>query len=155
MKGPRNAVIAQKKPSSKVLKARKAESKPGKEEASSRKKKNVSKDTDAPKRPASAFFIFMDEFRKYFKEKYPDNKAVSAVGKAGGEKWKSLSETDKAPYLEKALKRKAEYEKVLEAYKQQKFNNNNKNNGGNEKSEEESEKSTSEVNNDDEQEASS
>ncbi|KAA8535371.1 hypothetical protein F0562_030374 [Nyssa sinensis] len=37
-------------------------------------------------------FKIMEEFRKQYKEKHPDNKSVSVVGKAGGDKWKSLSE---------------------------------------------------------------
>ncbi|KAJ6432528.1 hypothetical protein OIU84_019711 [Salix udensis] len=32
-----------------------------------------------------------EEFRKIYKQENPNVKAVSAVGKAGGEKWKSLS----------------------------------------------------------------
>ncbi|KAK1594264.1 hypothetical protein QYE76_037346 [Lolium multiflorum] len=36
--------------------------------------------------------LYRDEFRKEFKEKYPKNKSVAAVGKAAGERWKSLSE---------------------------------------------------------------
>ncbi|KAA8517903.1 hypothetical protein F0562_015377 [Nyssa sinensis] len=38
-----------------------------------------------------------EEFRKQYKEKHPDNKSVSVVGKAGGDKWKSLSEVEKVP----------------------------------------------------------
>ncbi|XP_050206676.1 HMG1/2-like protein [Mercurialis annua] len=144
MKGPLNVVVAHKKPE--IMKARKAEAKAPKKKNSVA---NNTKDPNAPKRPASAFFVFMEEFRKYFKEKFPDNKAVAAVGKAGGEKWKSLTDAEKAPYAEKALKRKAEYETVLAAYKKQKLN------GSIEKSEEGSEKSISEVHNEEEQEASS
>ncbi|XP_055962254.1 HMG1/2-like protein isoform X1 [Mercurialis annua] len=47
-----------------------------------------------------------EEVGKYFKEKFPDNKAVAAVGKAGGKKWKSLTGVEKALYAEKTLKRK-------------------------------------------------
>jgi len=74
------------------------------------------KDPNKPKRPPSAFFVFMEDFRKQFKKDNPDNKAVSAVGKAAGAKWKSLSEAEKAPYAAKAEKRKAEYEKTMKAY---------------------------------------
>ncbi|CAL5393879.1 unnamed protein product [Camellia sinensis] len=56
------------------------------------KKGKAAKDPNKPKRPASAFFVFMEEFRKMYKEKHPNNKSVAAVGKAGGDKWKSLSE---------------------------------------------------------------
>uniref|UniRef100_A0A7C9D4L1 HMG box domain-containing protein n=1 Tax=Opuntia streptacantha TaxID=393608 RepID=A0A7C9D4L1_OPUST len=82
------------------------------------KKKPVKakKDPNKPKRPPSAFFVFMEEFRTQFKEKHPNNKSVAAVGKAAGEKWKSLSDAEKAPYIEKAEKRKKDYEKVMHAY---------------------------------------
>ncbi|CAK7325849.1 unnamed protein product [Dovyalis caffra] len=81
------------------------------------KKENITKkDPNRPKRPPSAFFVFLEEFRKVYKQEHPNVKAVSAVGKAGGEKWKSLSAAEKAPYEAKAAKRKTEYEKVMTAY---------------------------------------
>ncbi|CAL5384504.1 unnamed protein product [Camellia sinensis] len=58
----------------------------------------------------------MEEFRKTYKEKHPNNKSVAAVGKAGGDKWKSMSEAEKAPFVSRAEKRKAEYNKNIEAY---------------------------------------
>ncbi|PWA87443.1 High mobility group box domain [Artemisia annua] len=57
-----------------------------------------------------------EDFRKQYKEKHPNNKSVSVVGKAGGDKWKSLSAAEKAPFVAKAEKRKAEYDKTLQAY---------------------------------------
>ncbi|CAN6565408.1 unnamed protein product [Malus baccata var. baccata] len=74
------------------------------------------KDPNKPKRPASAFFVFLEEFRTVYKKEHPNVKAVSAVGKAGGEKWKSMSTAEKAPYEAKAAKRKTEYEKLMKAY---------------------------------------
>ncbi len=108
------------------------------------KKEKLVKDPNKPKRPASAFFVFMEEFRKQYKEKHPNNKSVSVVGKAGGDKWKSLSEAEKAPYVAKAEKRKVEYEKNMKAY-------NKKQAEGTKDAEEEdeSEKSLSEVNDQD------
>ncbi|KAL7090649.1 hypothetical protein ABFS83_12G052300 [Erythranthe nasuta] len=103
------------------------------------KKGKPVKDPNKPKRPASAFFVFMEDFRKTYKEKHPNNKSVAAVGKAGGDKWKSLTEAEKAPYIAKAEKRKGEYEKTLQAY-------NKKLSDG--PTEEESDKSRSEVNDD-------
>ncbi|KAG2263404.1 hypothetical protein Bca52824_070483 [Brassica carinata] len=80
-----------------------------------RKEKRAKKDPNKPKRAPSAFFVFLD-FRTTFKKENPNVKAVSAVGKAAGQKWKSMSPTEKAPYEEKAAKRKAEYEKLMDAY---------------------------------------
>ncbi|KAJ6931699.1 hypothetical protein NC652_015014 [Populus alba x Populus x berolinensis] len=60
--------------------------------AAARKSGKAAKDPNKPKRPASAFFVFMEEFREQYKREHPKNKSVAAVGKAGGDKWKSLSE---------------------------------------------------------------
>ncbi|XP_047327414.1 HMG1/2-like protein [Impatiens glandulifera] len=100
------------------------------------------KDPNKPKRPPSAFFVFMEDFRKEYKEKHPKNKSVSVVGKAAGEKWKSLSDSEKVPFVEVAEKRKKDYEKLMNAY--------NKKLAGGSADEEESDKSKSEVNDEDE-----
>ncbi|CAL9177798.1 unnamed protein product, partial [Musa hybrid cultivar] len=112
------------------------------------RKTKAAKDPNKPKRPPSAFFVFMEEFRKSFKEKNPNNKSVSVVGKAGGDKWKSLSEAEKAPYVAKAAKLKTDYTKKIAAY------NKNQSDGGSHAAadEDESDKSKSEVNDDDEEE---
>jgi high mobility group protein B3 len=79
--------------------------------------KKAAKDPNVPKRPSSGFFIFMETFRKTHKEENPDVKGVAAVGKAGGLKWKQMSEKEKAPFNEEALQRKATYEMALATYK--------------------------------------
>ncbi|GJW39057.1 hypothetical protein Tco_0064902 [Tanacetum coccineum] len=68
------------------------------------------KDPGAPKQPPTAFFIFMDEFRKDFKEKFPDNKSAAIVAKEGGAKWKAMFDSEKAPYEEKAASKKSSSE---------------------------------------------
>ncbi|GMN34744.1 hypothetical protein TIFTF001_004875 [Ficus carica] len=100
-----------------------------KDPKAARKSKKAAKDPNKPKRPASAFFVFMEEFRKQFNKENPNNKAVSA---------------EKAPYVAKAEKRKAEYEKNLKAY------NKRQAEGTNAADEEASDKSVSEVNDEDE-----
>ncbi|KAK8646355.1 hypothetical protein V6N13_120144 [Hibiscus sabdariffa] len=109
----------------------------------------AAKDPNKPKRPASAFFVFMEEFREQYKKEHPKNKSVAAVGKAGGDKWKSLSDAEKAPYIAKAEKRKAEYEKNMKAY------NKRQAEGPQEEEDAESEKSVSEVNDDEDDEEGS
>ncbi|XP_054784178.1 high mobility group B protein 1-like isoform X1 [Prosopis cineraria] len=106
-----------------------------------KKARNAKKDPNKPKRPPSAFFVFLEEFRKAFKAENPNVKAVSAVGKAGGEKWKSMTTAEKAPYEAKAVKKKSEFEKLMKAYNKKQTNSG------------ESDKSKSEVN-DEEDEAS-
>lgn len=78
------------------------------------KKAKKSKESSGRKRPPTAFFLFMDDFRKSFKEANPDNKSVSLVAKEGGEKWKSMSEEEKKPYVERAAELKAEFKKAVE-----------------------------------------
>ncbi|XP_042968803.1 HMG1/2-like protein isoform X1 [Carya illinoinensis] len=89
-----------------------------------KKTKLDKKDPNKPKRPATAFFVFLEEFRKTYKEEHPNEKAVSVVssflilcvGKAGGGKWKSMSAADKSPYEVKAAQKKSDYEKLMIAY---------------------------------------
>ncbi|OAY67432.1 HMG1/2-like protein isoform X1 [Ananas comosus] len=145
MKGGRSKV-EKPKPDNKLAAKRKVADRATKKAP---KKAKAVKDPNKPKRPPSAFFVFMEEFRKQFNEKNPNNKSVSVVGKAGGDKWKSLSEAEKAPYVAKANKLKSEYTKTMAAY-------NKKQSEGAHKAaeaEDESDKSKSEVNDDDEEES--
>ncbi|XP_042479089.1 high mobility group B protein 3-like [Macadamia integrifolia] len=136
MRRPAITSISHKKPEAQSRVAKKLNTDPNVKKDKSRKK-----DPDAPKRPAGAFFVFMEEFRKMYKENFPDNKSVSAVGKAGGEKWKSMSDSEKAPYVAKADKRKADYEKALKSYNQK------ANGAGDGAKDDDSDRSTSEVHN--------
>ncbi|KAE8791150.1 HMG1/2-like protein [Hordeum vulgare] len=43
------------------------------------KKSKAKKDPNKPKRPPSAFFVFMDTFRKEYREKHPNIKQVSMI----------------------------------------------------------------------------
>ncbi|GLT31463.1 hypothetical protein SLA2020_061960 [Shorea laevis] len=107
-------------------------------------KKQVKKDPNKPKRPPTAFFVFLEEFRKIYKQEHPKVKAVSAVGKAGGEKWKSMSDAEKAPYEAKAAKMKGEYQKLMTAY-----NKRQEGTDDDEEEEEEPEKSKSKTHDED------
>ncbi|CAI8586716.1 unnamed protein product [Vicia faba] len=82
-----------------------------------KKSKRVTKDPNKPKKPLSAFFIFMSELRDTFKKENPNNKHVAVAGKAGEKEWKALSHAieEKAPYVATAEKKK-EYEKAIRAY---------------------------------------
>uniref|UniRef100_A0A1J3K9N4 High mobility group B protein 4 n=1 Tax=Noccaea caerulescens TaxID=107243 RepID=A0A1J3K9N4_NOCCA len=98
------------------------------------------KDPNKPKRPPSAFFVFLEGFRKEFNLANPDNKSVGAVGKAAGAKWKSMTDEDKAPYQAKAATKKSDYEKTMKQYNL-KLANGTKTTG-----DDDSDKSKSEVN---------
>ncbi|XP_008781302.1 HMG1/2-like protein [Phoenix dactylifera] len=147
MKGGRSKADTSKKADTKLSMKRRGAEKAKK----TVKKAKAGKDPNKPKRPPSAFFVFMEEFRKQFKEKNPNNKLVSVVGKAGGDKWKSLSEAEKAPYVAKANKYKTEYTKNMAAYNKKTAEGPTKNADD----EEESDKSKSEVNDDEDDEEGS
>ncbi|GAB4828440.1 HMG1/2-like protein [Ancistrocladus abbreviatus] len=117
-------------------------------QAKATKKGKAAKDPNAPKKPPTAFFVFMEDFRIQYKQKHPNNKSVAAVGKAAGEKWKSKSDAEKAPYLQKVEKRKAEYENNLKIY------NKKLAEGTTAEEEEHSDRSRSEVNDEEEEEGS-
>ncbi|KAI4977373.1 hypothetical protein ZWY2020_057285 [Hordeum vulgare] len=122
------------------------------------KKGKAGKDPNKPKRAPSAFFVFMGEFREEFKQKNPKNKSVAAVGKAAGERWKSLSESEKAPFVAKANKLKGEYNKAIAAYNKGESTAAAPKKAAakevEEEDEEESDKSKSEINDDDDDEGS-
>nr|DAD20528.1 TPA_asm: hypothetical protein HUJ06_021991 [Nelumbo nucifera] len=100
------------------------------------KQKSSKTGSGAPKRPAGASLIFMEEFRKEYKQNFPDNKSISAVK----DRTLIYIVDEKAPYVANAAKRKAEYEQALEAYIKTVNEVEGKNN--------ESDKSTSKVHDD-------
>ncbi|OVA04246.1 High mobility group box domain [Macleaya cordata] len=148
MKGGKSKADTAKKADNKLSVKRKGAVSDGAGRKAAKKEKAV-KDPNKPKRPASAFFVFMEDFRQQFKEKHPNNKSVSVVGKAGGDKWKSMSEAEKAPFVAKAEKRKAEYNKTMAAYNKKLAEGSNA-----DEDEDESDKSKSEVNDEDDEEES-
>ncbi|KAL3699151.1 hypothetical protein R1sor_017173 [Riccia sorocarpa] len=152
-KGAVTKVVKEKtsKIADKDIKKRKAVVKEAKPKKTRKTKKSAkaAKDPNQPKRPPTAFFIFLDEFRKSFKEDHPEAKGVAVVGKAGGEKWKDMSDFEKAPYIAKAQQKKQEYDKSMSAYKQKQDDEED-----DEGTPEESDKSKQSEINDEEEEAS-
>ncbi|KAL8103475.1 hypothetical protein AgCh_027894 [Apium graveolens] len=67
------------------------EPKSGKKPKSGVKKKAAKIDSDKPKKPPTAFFYYLEDFRKGFQEENPEVKSMRDVGKACGEKWKTMS----------------------------------------------------------------
>lgn len=94
------------------------------------KKEKKAKDPNAPKRPPTAFFLFMDDFRKTYKEANPDCKSVAMVAKDGGEKWKSMTDEEKMVYVERAKELKADYEKAMKSGIAQNENDDEESPGG-------------------------
>ncbi|KAF3795879.1 HMG1/2-like protein [Nymphaea thermarum] len=50
--------------------------------------------TGKPKKPPTAYFVFLEEFREKYKRDNPNVKGVTAVVKACGAKWRSMSEQE-------------------------------------------------------------
>ncbi|KAK2999632.1 hypothetical protein RJ639_022889 [Escallonia herrerae] len=71
---------------------------------------------DKPKRPLTDFFIFLEEFRKTFREENPKVRSATAVTKAAGLSWKSMTDAEKAPYEAIATKKKSDYKILMDAY---------------------------------------
>ncbi|KAK1326609.1 High mobility group B protein 7 [Acorus calamus] len=98
---------------SEVKKPLRKKSAPSEKPKKVQKEKKV-KDPNMPKRPPTAFFLFMDDFRKEYKAAHPNSKGVAVVAKEGGEKWKSMTDEEKKPYIDKMAELKAEYEKAVD-----------------------------------------
>ncbi|KAF8651864.1 hypothetical protein HU200_063110 [Digitaria exilis] len=56
------------------------------------------KKAGGPKRGLTPFFAFLAEFRPQYLEKHPELKGVKEVTKAAGEKWRSMTDEEKAKY---------------------------------------------------------
>jgi hypothetical protein len=72
-------------------------------------------DPNAPKRGLSAYMFFANEQRDNVREENP-NATFGDVGKRLGERWKALSEKQRAPYEAKAAADKKRYEDEKAAY---------------------------------------
>jgi len=75
--------------------------------------KKTKKGKDGPKRPLSAYMFFSQDWRERIKTENPDA-GFGEVGKLLGAKWKELSEVEKKPYTDQAMrdKERAEREKA-------------------------------------------
>ncbi|XP_052902941.1 FACT complex subunit Ssrp1 [Anopheles moucheti] len=85
-----------------------------KERKEPRAKKSKTKDSGAPKRPASAFMIWMNATRDQIRKDNPGI-SITDVSRKGGEMWKELK--DKKEWEAKAAKAKEDYVEAMAAYK--------------------------------------
>lgn len=74
------------------------------------------RDANKPKRPGTAFMLFMGDFRKEMAGKEPEG-GVAALAKLGGERWRNMTEEDKRPYVERQNVEKQRYEIAMEDYR--------------------------------------
>lgn len=80
------------------------------------RKTKCGKNSNMPKQPPSAFFLFLEDFSLEYKLEHPNVKVSSVINKAGGDRWRAMSDADKASYCVMAEHRRAEYAKAMEAY---------------------------------------
>jgi len=100
-----------KKSSPKAKKARTVSEKPRKQRTSKKKGK---KDPNMPKRPMSAYFLWLNENRDQIKKDNPGI-AITEVSKKAGELWRALE--DKSKWEEMQVKAKEEYEVKMAEWK--------------------------------------
>ncbi|KAK3764831.1 hypothetical protein RRG08_041250 [Elysia crispata] len=84
---------------------------------SRKRKAGKDKDPNKPKRPQSAYFIWLNEHREDIKEEFPGI-SVTDLSKKAGERWKEV--TDKSEWEEKAKRAKADYQVAMEEYNRNK-----------------------------------
>merc|ERR1719232_2255672 len=78
-------------------------------------KKSRRTDPNRPKKPATAYWIWLAENRPSLQEEVGNN--ASKVTKLGGERWRAMSENDKKSFEARAVVLKAEYSKAMEEYR--------------------------------------
>ncbi|XP_022653198.1 FACT complex subunit Ssrp1-like [Varroa jacobsoni] len=84
------------------------------EEGGSRKKRSHKKDANAPKRPQTAYFLWMAENRDRIRKENP-GMSVTEIAKKGGEEWKALDDKSKWEKMNEELME--QYKKDMEEYK--------------------------------------
>ncbi|XP_011096537.1 high mobility group B protein 14 isoform X2 [Sesamum indicum] len=73
--------------------------KTGRKAKTTTSKRRVAKiDAMKPKKPPTAFFYFLEDFRKEYQEQNPDVKSMRDIGKACGEKWKTMTYEKRAEF---------------------------------------------------------
>ncbi|CAN6446473.1 unnamed protein product [Victoria cruziana] len=86
------------------------------------KKKQQKLDLRKPKKPPTAFFYFLEDFRKGYQEQNPEIKSMRDIGKAAGEKWKTMTYDEKVEYYDIATEKRAEFDKAMSDYLDRKEN---------------------------------
>ncbi|XP_057493660.1 high mobility group B protein 14-like [Actinidia eriantha] len=73
-------------------------------------------DAKKPKKPPTAFFYFLEDFRKEFQEQNPGVKSMRDIGKACGEKWKTMTYEEKVQYYDVATEKRAGFDRAMVDY---------------------------------------
>ncbi|XP_058174044.1 FACT complex subunit Ssrp1-like isoform X2 [Anopheles ziemanni] len=85
-----------------------------KEKKETKPRKTKTKDSGAPKRPSTAFMLWMNATRDQIRKDNP-GLSITDISKKGGELWKELK--DKKEWEAKAAKAKEDYAEAMAAYK--------------------------------------
>jgi len=108
-----------KEPKEKTTKSRSAASKEtssrSKKEKEPAKSRRAKKDPNAPKKNLSAYMFFSQDWRERVKTENPDA-SFGELGKILGAKWKEITEAEKKPYNDMAVKDKGRYDKEKKDY---------------------------------------
>ncbi|KAL6500727.1 High mobility group B protein 14 [Orobanche hederae] len=70
-------------------------------------------DAMKPKKPPTAFFYFLEDFRKEYQEQNPDVKSMRDIGKVCGEKWKIMTYEEKVQYYDIATEKRAQFDSAM------------------------------------------
>lgn len=76
--------------------------------------KGKSVDPNKPKRPPTAYFLFLADFRVRMADKGIEHKEIL---KLAGEEWRNLTPDVKGPYESKALEESKKYEEAMTQYR--------------------------------------
>ncbi|KAF4094216.1 hypothetical protein AMELA_G00010440 [Ameiurus melas] len=87
-----------------------------KKERKPRKEKKV-KDAGAPKRPMSAYMLWLNANRERIKSENPGI-SVTEISKKAGEMWKQIDKSRKEEWDKKAEEAKKQYERAMKEYKE-------------------------------------
>ncbi|KAK6124085.1 hypothetical protein DH2020_042170 [Rehmannia glutinosa] len=87
--------------------------KSGRKAKTTAQKRAAKIDAMKPKKPPTAFFYFLEDFRKDYQEQNPDVKSMRDIGKACGEKWKTMTYEEKVKYYDIATEKRAVFEMAM------------------------------------------
>ncbi|XP_042275481.1 FACT complex subunit SSRP1a isoform X3 [Thunnus albacares] len=101
--------------SAKKKKAKKAKVVKEKKEKKPRKEKKKQKDTGGPKRPMSAYMLWLNSSRERIKSENPGI-SITEISKKAGEMWRQLGKDEKEEWEGKAGEAKRQYDKAKKEY---------------------------------------
>ncbi|KAJ3047977.1 hypothetical protein HK097_010995, partial [Rhizophlyctis rosea] len=87
-------------------------------------KAKKTKDPNAPKQPLTSYILYCQDIREQVRAEHPEF-SQTEIAREMGRRWKEISEEEKRPYDEKALRKREEYNHALVAYRQRTLADNN------------------------------